>query len=143
MSRNFYNLLESQCFLRQISWQTAWNEGIVKSWPALASPPACRPMGWKRARSLRLGERDLVLIVSSSIIAWILIKKLTHYASGLDQERLSMKSGKRSILQKYCVYLVGAASSRDYCGKTVLSSFIAAGSRSHKGRYPVKPKVSL
>jgi hypothetical protein len=26
--------------------------------PALASPPAWKPTGWKRARSLRLGECD-------------------------------------------------------------------------------------
>ncbi len=36
-----------------------------------------------------------------------------------------------SRLQEYGVYLVGAASSRECCNSTVLSSFIAAGSRSH------------
>jgi hypothetical protein len=49
----------------------------MEQWSALASPPACKPMkpmGWKRARSLRLGERDSVLRASSGRIAWIIVK---------------------------------------------------------------------
>jgi hypothetical protein len=33
-------------------------------------------------------------------------------------------------------FLVGAASSREYCNSNMQPLFIAAGSRSHKGRYP-------
>ena len=32
MSRNFYNLLESRCFLRRLSWYAAWNDGIEECW---------------------------------------------------------------------------------------------------------------
>jgi hypothetical protein len=39
-----------------------------------------------------------------------------------------------AFLQEYGVILVGAASSREYRSGTMLLSFIAAGSRSHKGR---------
>jgi hypothetical protein len=39
-----------------------------------------------------------------------------------------------ALLQEYGVTLVGAASSREYRSGTMLPSFIAAGSRSHKGR---------
>jgi hypothetical protein len=41
-----------------------------------------------------------VLIASSGIAAWIMVKKWTRYEFGLGQGRLGMKSGKRSILQK-------------------------------------------
>jgi hypothetical protein len=41
-----------------------------------------------------------VLIASSAIIAWILVKIWTRYEFGLGQGILGMKSGKRSILQK-------------------------------------------
>jgi len=41
-----------------------------------------------------------VLIASSGIIAWIIVKKWTRYEFGLGQGILGMKSGKRSILQK-------------------------------------------
>ena len=33
MYRNFYNLLESRCFLRLFSWLAVWNNGIVECWP--------------------------------------------------------------------------------------------------------------
>jgi hypothetical protein len=32
MYRNFYNLLESRCFLRPFSWLAVWNDGIVECW---------------------------------------------------------------------------------------------------------------
>jgi hypothetical protein len=38
------------------------------------------------------------------------------------------------LLQEYGFYLVGVASSREFRSSTVLPSFIAAGSRSHKGK---------
>ncbi len=38
------------------------------------------------------------------------------------------------FIQEYGIYLVGAASSREYPNRTMLPWFIAAGSRSHKGR---------
>jgi len=38
------------------------------------------------------------------------------------------------LLQEYGFCLVGAASSREYRSGTMLPSFIAAGSRSHKVR---------
>jgi len=41
-----------------------------------------------------------VLIASSGIISWIIVKKWTRYEFGLGQGILGIKSGKRSILQK-------------------------------------------
>jgi hypothetical protein len=38
------------------------------------------------------------------------------------------------LLQEHDFYMVGAASSREYCSSTMLPSFIAAGSRSYNGR---------
>ena len=51
----------------------------------------------------------------------------------------SKKSRYQLILQRYFLYeyrfcLVGAAFSREYLIRTVLPRFIAAESRSHKGR---------
>ena len=58
--------------------------------------------------------------------------------SGFDPTRRFQHSGlkcsRQIILQEYDFYLVGAASSRDYLSSTMLPWFIAAGSRSHKGR---------
>jgi len=48
-----------------------------------------------------------------------------------------------TLFQEYGINLVGAASSREYRSGAMLLSFIAAGSRSHKGRYPSRTKVSL
>jgi hypothetical protein len=36
-----------------------WNAGIVESW-VVASPPACKPTGWKRAHRANGSERAMV-----------------------------------------------------------------------------------
>ena len=59
-------------------------------WPPARSGTILR-LGEKRARSLRLGERDSVLIASSGIIAWVIVKKWTRYEFGLGQGRLGIK----------------------------------------------------
>jgi hypothetical protein len=57
-----------------------------------------KPAGWKRARSLRLGERDSVLIAFFGNCLWITVKKWTRYAFGLGQGRLGMKNDHDRLL---------------------------------------------
>jgi hypothetical protein len=49
-------------------------------------------------------------------------------------QKIEVSGSSDTILQESGVNLVGAASSREYSSGTMLPSFIAAGSRSHKGR---------
>jgi hypothetical protein len=54
-SRNFYSLLESQCFLRTLSWYAAWNDGIVEYWP-----PARRSYASERILGMKSGKRSIL-----------------------------------------------------------------------------------
>jgi len=49
-------------------------------------------------------------------------------------QKLKVSAFSDTLLQEYGVNLVGAASSREYRSGTMLLSFIAAGSRSHKAK---------
>jgi hypothetical protein len=63
-------------------------------------------------------------------------ESLSIWCSGrwLETDGIKFSGFSDTLLQEYVVNLVGAASSREYRSGTMLLSFIAAGSRSHKGR---------
>jgi hypothetical protein len=56
-----------------------------------------KPTGWKRARSLHLGEHNSVLIVFLTI-SLITVEKWTRYAFGLGQGKVGMKNGHDRLL---------------------------------------------